>query len=1100
MVRAEYLRCEYLVDPVGVDAEVPRFSWKPMAGDPKAVGVTQTGYRILVASSPSLLAPTKADYWDSGVVASRDSFGIEYGGKGIPGGRTAYWKVQLTDGHQAKSRWSKTAEWTAGPEWRAQWIQHPVALADDSHVEANNGFHGSEVDRDDDVQWVQIDLGSAQPIDEIRLFPARPFDFADTPGFLFPVRFKLSVSDDPEFGSSTDWVDHSGKDFPNPGTKAVEFTGKGKGRYVRLTVSKLHRRDAKVFSYALAEMEVISRGHNVALHKPVTANKSTEIGEWSKVNLVDGDTVSHGPLPLSPLPANMLRREFTLSAIPVRVNLFASGLGVYEITLNGKRVGDHILAPEWTDYRDRVQYQGYDVTKMLKAGVNVIGVTLGDGWYAGRVGWYPRAMWGRVPAFLCQMEAEGVPLLVTDSSWQSTDDGPIRVSDMMDGEAYDARNEMPGWDQPGFAAQSWKTVRVLGPGFSAGSNGSIGQTRLSGASSPVLNPAIEHGDTDVLGQQRASGVNQLTIQLPPLVAQPNEAIKIHARLKPLAITEPQKGVYVIDLGQNMVGWARVRFQGKAGQTARMRFAEVLSDDGMVYTANLRSAAQTDTYTFANDQAVIFEPHFTYHGFRYIEITGVSAKPQLSDITGMVFNSTSPEVGRFSCSSPMLNRLWENILWTQRANLMSSPTDCPQRNERLGWMGDIQAFGQTAIFNMDMDGFFAKWTQDQRDSQSSNGLFPEYAPWPPKKDTALGSPAWSDAGVFVPWTAYQNYGDLALLRNHYSSAKRYVDYLHVNNPDGLWLHLRGHDFNDWLNGDTLIQKGWPTTGGAVPNEVLASAFMARSTEVVKEMADALGEKSDSEHYRLLAEKSRDAFCRAYVDADGRIKGDTQAGYALALSFNLLPVNIRPMAVNHMVDAISKYGDHISTGIQTTHRLMLELTRWGYNDLAYKLMLNRTFPSWGYSIDNGATSIWERWDGYVKGRGFQNPNMNSFNHWALGAVGEWMMKVIGGIWPGDLPGWAHPVIHPMPGGGLTSAEASYDSVRGKISVRWSISRVGFDIAFSVPAKTTATVIVPGGNRKSGEQIVQGHPGLRFIDLQSKGLVFEAQSGTYSLHISN
>ena len=287
---------------------------------------------------------------------------------------------------------------------------------------------------------------------------------------------------------------------------------------------------------------------------------------------------------------------------------------------------------------------------------------------------------------------------------------------------------------------------------------------------------------------------------------------------------------------------------------------------------------------------------------------------------------------------------------------------------------------------------------------------------------------------------------------------------------------------------------------MPNEVLASAFMARSTEVVKEMADALGEKSDSEHYRLLAEKSRDAFCRAYVDADGRIKGDTQAGYALALSFNLLPVNIRPMAVNHMVDAISKYGDHISTGIQTTHRLMLELTRWGYNDLAYKLMLNRTFPSWGYSIDNGATSIWERWDGYVKGRGFQNPNMNSFNHWALGAVGEWMMKVIGGIWPGDLPGWAHPVIHPMPGGGLTSAEASYDSVRGKISVRWSISRVGFDIAFSVPANTTATVIVPGGNRKSGEQIVQGHPGLRFIDLQSKGLVFEAQSGTYSLHISN
>ncbi len=1011
MLRADHLRCEYLVDPIGVDTPTPRLSWKLAESNPAVKSVVQNGYRILVATSPKLLSPAKADLWDSGKVHSRSTFGIVYHGKPIRTDQTVFWKVQVQDGAGNRSTWSKPATWTAGPKWVAKWIQYPTVLTEAKDTQPNNGYHGGEASREDDVQWVQIDLGKSVPIQEIQLYPARPFDYADTPGFLFPVRFNIQTSEEPEFKSPSRLADFSEKDFVNPGASAVSIPCNGQGRYLRLTVTKLKRRDAHTFSYALAELVVNSHLKNVALNRSVTADKSTESGAWSKARLVDGDCVSHDLKPLPALPATMVRREFTVKSVPSKAHLFITALGAYEVTLNGKRVGTQLLAPEWTDYRDRVQYQGYDVSKLLKPGANVIGITLGDAWYAGRIAWFPRGMVGRLPSVACQLSVDDETVVQTDGKWSSSNAGPIRSSDILDGEFFNANLAQTGWNRTGFTlTPDWKPVRLAGKGS------------------------------------------------PKIVCQPNEPIEVHARLKPIAITEPKKGTYVVDLGQNMVGWAKVRLKGRAHLTARIRYAEVLSEDGNIYTENLRTAAQTDFYTFASSKPEEFEPHFTYHGFRYVEISNVTSKPDLEDVTGLVFNSHSPEVSTFHCSDAMLNRLWQNILWTQRANLMSSPTDCPQRNERLGWMGDIQAFGQTAVFNMNMNGFFAKWSQDLRDAQNSSGLYPEYVPWPSPKDSAIGSPAWSDAGVFVPWLAYQNYGDGQLLQDHYTSAKRYVDFLHAHNPNGLWLKERGHDFNDWLNGDTLIQKGWPTKGGAVPPEVLATAFMARSTEIVEQMARELGRAKDAKHYGDLARKCRRSFCEAFVDAQGRIKGDTQAGYALALNFNLLPDELRGNAVKRMVESVARYDNHISTGIQSTHRLMLELTRWGHNDLAYKLLMNRTFPSWGYTIDNGATTIWERWDGYVKGRGFQNPGMNSFNHWAIGSVGEWMMKVIGGITPGNQPGWSHPVIQPIPGGGITSSEAAYDSIRGKISVSWKLSGSKFHLSVTVPPNVTATVVMP------------------------------------------
>ncbi|MCC6444993.1 MAG: glycoside hydrolase family 78 protein [Armatimonadetes bacterium] len=766
------------------------------------------------------------------------------------------------------------------------------------------------------------------------------------------------------------------------------------------------------------------------------------------------------------LPSPSMRKAFKVSGPVKRATLFASALGLYELRLNGRRVGESLLAPEWTDYRQRIQYQAYEVTSLLREGENVIGAALGEGWYAGRVGpasivpgGPARGIYGPNPRLLAQLvveRADGTAeIIASDVSWRVTREGPIRSTDILDGESYDATRQMPGWDRPGFDDSSWSPAKT---------------SPLTGAK---------------------------------IVAQPNEPIRITRTLKPAALTEPAPGVFIFDLGQNMVGWIRMRLQGKRGTAVTFRHAEMLNPDGTLYIANLREAAQTDRYIIRGRGREVFEPHFTYHGFRYVEVAGLERRPAQDDLTGCVFHSAAPEAGRFECSSPMLNRLWENIVWTQRANLHSSPTDCPQRDERLGWMGDIQAFSQTAAFNMDMAAFFTKWVPDIRDAQAEDGRFPDFAPHPfGPNERFSGAPAWGDAGTVVPWRAYVNYGDRRMLEEHFEAARRWVDYIRSRNPGLLWQNNRGNDYNDWLNGDTLIQQGWPITGGAVPNEILATAFFAHSAETVAKMAAAVGKEAEAEAYRTLFEAIKSAFNIAYVDAEGRVREDTQAGYALALAFNLLPESLRPAAARHMAEGIRRYGDHISTGIQTTHRLMLELTRNGYNDLAYQLINNRTFPSWGYSIENGATTVWERWDGYVAGRGFQNPGMNSFNHWALGAVGEWMYRVILGIEPDESrPGFKHFTLRPRPGGGLIWAKGQYRSIHGNIEVSWRLEKGVFSLDITIPANTTATLYVPTLDAEkvteSGLPASQAE-GMNLLGMEDGAAVFEVGAGWYRVRM--
>ena len=762
----------------------------------------------------------------------------------------------------------------------------------------------------------------------------------------------------------------------------------------------------------------------------------------------------------NPLPATMLRKTFQSEAALRRATAYVTALGLYEVRINGQRVGDQLLAPEWTSYSNRVQYQTYDVTGLVRGGTNVITALIGEGWYAGRLMAVGRCAYGNTPMFLMQLEFElddgSRKEILTDSTWKVNSNGPMRAAGIYDGETFDARNERPGWDSQNFDDASWTAATAF------------------------------------------------PLDARQLVWQRNEPIRFEQDLSCQKLSQPRPGTFVFDLGQNMVGWCRLRAQGTPGVVVTIRHAEALNDDGTVYTANLRGALQTDYYTPARTGEFTFEPHFTYHGFRFVEVTGLAAPPTAEAVLGRVFHSAAPAVGGFECSDPALNRLMRNVMWTERANLMSSPNDCPQRDERFGWMGDIQAFAQTAMFNRDLAAFCTKFAQDIRDDQALDGRFPDFAPHPGDPNAKFsGVPAWGDAGVLVPWCAYLNYADRRLLAEQFDSAQRWVDYIHTLNPNLIWVKGRNNDYNDWLNGDWIKAATWPTHGSSVPNELFATAFFAHSTELVAKMADQLGRTEQSLRYRKLFAEIKDAFNERFVTSDGTMTGDTQAGYALALAFELMPEKLRAAATAHLVAAIHQYHDHLSTGIQTTHRAILELSRNGYQDLAWQLITNRSFPSWLYMVDNGATTIWERWDGYVKGRGFQDPGMNSLNHWAFGAVGEWMWRNIVGLNPDEVqPGWKHFTIAPHPGGGVTWCRGEFNSIHGPIESSWQLSSGDLTLDVLIPPNTTATIIIPvkpGSKLTESGKTISRTTEIQVSQLEPDRAILEVASGRYRFKTS-
>ncbi len=733
-----------------------------------------------------------------------------------------------------------------------------------------------------------------------------------------------------------------------------------------------------------------------------------------------------------------LRREFMVGRPFKRAVVYASALGLYGLHINGKRVGEDYFTPGWTDYPTRVYYQTYEVTDLIKKGDNAMGAILADGWYAGYLGFgKKREHYGSKPRLFVQLEIEyengHIQKVVTDKTWKAGY-GPILESDFLMGETVDGRKEMPGWDTAGFDDSSWDEVAV----------------------------------TD-----KSEGIGIIQ-------SYPGETVQKILEIKPKKLTEPEEGVYVFDMGQNFAGWVRLKVNGKAGTKVVLRFAEMLNPDGTIYTENLRAARCTDTYILKGTGKEFWEPHFTFHGFRYVEVTGYPGKPGLDAITGVVVHSAIPMAGSFECSSAMVNQLYSNIVWSQRGNFIEIPTDCPQRDERLGWTGDAQIFIRTATYNMDVSAFFTKWLVDLEDAQSDEGGFPDVAPR--KVAMGDGTAAWGDAGVICPWTIYEVYGDKQVLERHYESMEKWIGYLKKNSKD-LLRPAKG--YGDWVS-----------IASNTPKDVIATAYFAYSTHLLSKAAAALGKDADAAKYEELFEQIRNAFNKAYVSEDGRIKGDTQTCYLLGLYFDLLPEDKRQPATEHLIEAIRKKDWHLSTGFVGLSYLVPTLADTGHLDIAYRLLNNDTFPSWGYSIKNGATTIWERWDGWTEEKGFQTPGMNSFNHYAFGSIGRWLFGSVAGI-DTDGPGYKRIIIKPRPGGGLDYAKASYKSINGKIVSDWKIRGDTFTLNVTIPANTTATVYLPAGDIKSvteGGKPAVNAEAVTLLRMEDDGAVFAVGSGSY------
>lgn len=1067
-LKIKRLRTEYLANPSGIDVPLPRLSWE-LFSDVK--GQSQSAYQIMVGSDSAALSKGVADVWDSKKVVSSRTNQIQFGGEKLASKSKYFWKVKVWDAVNTAGAWSEIAGWSMGllnkNDWQASWIGGmPENIPNEQKYYIHYGFQSDfEPSENADDQFITVDLGFISDIQLIKLYPV---DYKKNPdGYLFPKRFRIEVAATPDFKNAKLVADESKKDFRQQGlTPYVKKIIPVKGRYVRISVNKLNKAEEGQYAFALAELEVMdSASKNIALKKKVL-NKSPynlypafSSENWLPDRLTDGhykNNPDHKPFSL-PIPASpLLRKTFTTSKKVKQATLYASALGLYEMYINGKKVGNQVLAPEWTDYHKRVQYQTYDVTPYLITGANVIGAMLADGWYAGAIFSHPdRGSYGFDRRLIGQLEIvfeDGTrSQVLTDGSWKMLKNGPVQSASIFDGEHFNAKLLPEDWLKADFDDSRWKAVTV-----------------------------------------------DKTITI-TLSSQLNEPIKIIEEIKPIKISKVGDNTYIFDLGQNIAGWANLKLNYNPGGPITFRHGEVLDDDGKLYVANLRGAKQIDVYTPGSDNFIHYEPRFTYHGFRFVEISGLTRKPELTDVVGKVVASASPLAGSFESSSKDLNKLWENILRTQRGNMHSVPTDCPQRDERAGWMGDAQVFAQTSIYNLDMSAFFTKWVRDIRDSQRPEGRFPDYSPQVGEWNNFYNSPGWGDAGILVPWRMYENYGDKEILSVHYEAMKRYIRYITQTNPDLLWKNARGNMYGDWLNGNTIISKDYPQEGGKVADDIYSTAFYAHSARTVAKVSKLLGQEKDYPFFDSLATAIRSRFIETYVSPDGKIQGNTQAGYAIALDFDLVPDNLKKQAADNMVQAIKDYDYRISTGIQTTIRMMNQLTEFGYQDLAYKLIESRRFPSWIYSIDQGATTIWERWDGYVKERGFQNVGMNSFNHYAIGAVGEWMYRSILGINAGS-PGYEHFVIKPVVGGSLNWAKGSYDSIAGKISVDWKSNQNDFRLSVQIPANTTATVYLPAGHSiTENGQSIGYNKDFRVLSSNPEGTALLVKSGSYHFSVA-
>ena len=713
-----------------------------------------------------------------------------------------------------------------------------------------------------------------------------------------------------------------------------------------------------------------------------------------------------------PQPCPLVRCEFDVHPGVTRARLYVTALGVYEAQLNGATVGDHVLDPGWTSYNHRLRYQTFDVTGLLREGRNAIGAILGDGWYRGRFGFDGgrRNIYGDRLALLAQLEinyANGAAeRIVTDEIWRAAR-GPILASDIYDGETYDARRERPGWSTTGYEDHDWVGVRALDRDFTT------------------------------------------------LVAPSGPPVRRIELLEPVTITTSPSGRTIVDFGQNLVGWLRITVRGQEGQTVTLRHAEIL-EGGELCTRPLRTARATDRYRLRGDGVETWEPRFTFHGFRYAEVAGWPGTLQEEDIRAVVCHSDLERTGWFECSDPLINRLHENVVWSMRGNFLDVPTDCPQRDERLGWTGDILAFAPTACFLYDSSGFLTSWLADLAAEQTAEGVIPFVVP-NILPMSPLPAAAWGDAAVIVPWVLYQRYGDAGILAAQFESMCAWVDLVTaLAGEKRLWN--RGFQFGDWLDPSAPADR--PGAGPTNPH-VVATAYYARSAELLGQIAAVLGRAEDATRYLRLAAEVRDAFDAEYVTPAGRVLSDSETAYALALQFGLLQdAKQRRRAGERLAALVRNSGYHISTGYVGTPLICDALCSVGEYDTTFHLLKQQGCPAWLYPVTMGATTIWERWDS-LRPDGSVNPNsMTSFNHYALGAIADWLHRTVAGLAPA-APAYSHITIRPYPGGGLTRARARHITPYGLAESRWAIEGEQIEVEVVVPPNATASVALPGSD---------------------------------------
>jgi len=1032
-LQADYLRCEYRVDPLGIDVVKPRLSW---VLDSAQRGQKQTAYQVLAASSRAKLDQNSGDLWDTGKVESDKTTAVVYEGKPLASGSDCFWKVRVWDKDGKVSNWSTAAHWSMGllnaSDWKAQWIgldiPEKVNPAETAVMQAK-------------WIWSQAPTNGNQDVCE-RTF-VKTFEIAEGASVKSAKAylaaddyFRMSVNGT-EVASATNFNSlkeavftdllKSGKNTisvmagnrgngPNPaGLVGVFMIDTDKGQQVILTGADWKWQLNADTPEQQQAVEVASFGK----------------APWGKIAL------SENYLP----PARYLRKAFAAKPGIRTARLYATALGINQLFLNGQRVTDDYFSPGWTDYDKRVHYRTWDVTDLMKAGDNAVGAILADGWYAGYVGYGRRRNhYGKNLRLMAQLQIEyndgSTDVVATGADWKASL-GPILEADFLMGEVYDARLEQDGWSAGGFDDSTWQAVAVGGN---------------------EINPLIE--------------------------AAVSEPVRVFETVKPVSITEPKPGVYVFDMGQNFAGVVKLTARESEGQKIQLRFAEWLNPDGTIYTTNLRAARATDTYICKGGGVETWQPYFTFHGFQYVEVTGVSKKPTPAMIEGLAMSSDTPSAGRFECSNPMVNKIFANSKWTQLMNFIDVPTDCPQRDERLGWTGDAQVYINTACYITDVQAFFIKWLTDLNDGQRADGQYPCVAPL--RVATDDGGPAWADAGVICPWTIYKMYGDRRVLEAHYDNMKKFIAFCKGRSTDELLPPRSYHCYGDWLN-----------INDDTPKDVIYTAYFGYSTKLLADIAEVLGKDADAATYNKLFERIRDAFNKAYVQDDGKIRGDSQTAYVLAIAHDLVQGKRLEQAAAHLVRKIEEKNMHLSTGFVGTKDLMLVLEKIGRNDIAYRLLLNDTFPSWGFSIKHGATSIWERWNGWTPEQGFNDPGMNSFAHYSFGAVCQWMFENIGGIRT-DGPAFKQIVLKPAMDERMSWASVGYDSIRGTIESSWKKLGSGlaqFDV--TIPAGTTATLYLPAaddGVLESGVP-VRTAAGVSGVKAEGDTMVISLESGRYS-----